>query len=119
VAPQPSAVLTDADRIELVFRALASKPRREIIRLLATGGGEDAGECCSASEVCACVFAEKLGIGAPTVSHHMKALIEAGLVTAEKRGLWVYYRLVPETVQAVANELLSLAGCSTVGGCRG
>ena len=117
--PSAAAVVTEADRIELVFRALASKPRREIIRLLATGGGEDPGECCSAPEVCACVFAEKLGIGAPTVSHHMKALIEAGLVSAEKRGLWVYYRLVPETVQAVANELLSLAGCSTGSGCRG
>jgi ArsR family transcriptional regulator len=118
VTSQATAAVTDADRIELVFRALASKPRREIIRLLATGGGEG-GECCSATEVCACVFADKLGIGAPTVSHHMKALIEAGLVTAEKRGLWVYYRLVPETVQAVANELLSLAGCSAGSDCRG
>ena len=118
MASQPSATVTDADRVELVFRALASKPRREIIRLLATEGDEG-GECCSATEVCACVFAERLGIGAPTVSHHMKALMEAGLVTAEKRGLWVYYRLVPETVQAVAEELLILAGCSAGSGCRG
>jgi ArsR family transcriptional regulator len=104
--------------MDLVFRALASKPRREIIRILAAGGDGGGGECCSAGEVCACVFAEKLGIGAPTISHHMKALIEAGLVTADKRGLWVYYRLVPETVRAVATELLSLAGCSA-GECCG
>ena len=110
MASQPSATVTDADRVELVFRALASKPRREIIRLLATEGDEG-GECCSATEVCACVFAEKLGIGAPTVSHHMKSLIEAGLVTSEKRGQWVYYRLVPAAVQEVATELLRLAGC--------
>ena len=108
-----------ADQIELVFRALASKPRREIIRLLATAGGEESPGCGSPSEVCACVFAEKLGIGAPTVSHHMKALVEAGLVTAEKRGLWVYYRLVPETVTATANELLSMAGCADGSGCCG
>ena len=99
------------DQLELVFRALASAPRREILRLLATGGDDPTSECCSATEVCACVFAEKLGIGAPTVSHHMKSLIEAGLVTSEKRGQWVYYRLVPAAVQAVANEMLKLAGC--------
>jgi ArsR family transcriptional regulator, arsenate/arsenite/antimonite-responsive transcriptional repressor len=108
----------ESDRLELAFRALASAPRREIIRILATGGGESGSECCSAMEVCACVFAEKLGIGAPTVSHHMKALIEAGLVTSEKRGQWVYYRLVPTNVQGVAEELLSLAGCSTGACCE-
>jgi ArsR family transcriptional regulator len=102
----------EKDRLELVFRALASKPRRDILALLASGGGETRqNACCAAVEVCACVFAEKLGIGAPTVSHHMKALIEAGLVTAEKRGLWVYYRLVPEAVREVANDLLRLCGC--------
>jgi DNA-binding transcriptional ArsR family regulator len=47
----------------------------------------------------------------------MKALIEAGLVTAEKRGLWVYYRLVPDTVTAVAQSLLALAGCTPTGRC--
>ncbi len=46
--------------------------------------------------MCACVFSDRLGLGAPTVSHHMKALVDAGLVSAEKRGLWVYYRLRPE-----------------------
>jgi len=84
-----------ADRTDLIFKALASKPRREILTLLATGDGVDESRCCTADEVCACVFAEKLGLGAPTVSHHMKALIDAGLITSSKRGLWVYYRLVP------------------------
>jgi ArsR family transcriptional regulator len=112
--PQDTPVVAATpDQLELVFRALASSTRREIIRLLATGGdGAESPGCCQASEVCACVFAEKLGIGAPTVSHHMKALIEAGLVTAEKRGLWVYYQLVPEAVTAVAQALLALAGCA-------
>jgi ArsR family transcriptional regulator len=102
---------------DLVFKALASAPRREILRLLATGSDNPA-ECCSATEVCACVFAEKLGLSAPTVSHHMKSLVEAGLVTAEKRGLWVYYKLVPETITSVGRELMGLAGPAPRSDCR-
>ena len=113
----PVTTAAESDQFELVFRALASKPRRDVLRLLAAGGDGAGAECCSATEVCACVFAEKLGIGPPTVSHHMKSLIEAGLVTSEKRGQWVYYRLVPTTVRAIAEELLALAGCT--GGTRG
>ena len=101
---------TAAERTDLIFKALSSKPRREILTLLATGAGEDDDRCCSADEVCACVFAEKLGLGAPTVSHHMKALTDAGLVTGEKRGSWVYYRLRVDAVQEVANELMALIG---------
>jgi DNA-binding transcriptional ArsR family regulator len=103
------------DPLDRVFRALASKPRREILRLLATGGGADDARCCSAEEVCACVFAEKLGLGASTVSHHMKALVEAQLVTARKQGLWVYYTLRTDTIATLAGELMSLAGCGAPG----
>ena len=92
------------DRIDLIFKALASKPRRDILTLLATGAGAGDVRCCSAMEVCACVFAEKLGLGAPTVSHHMKALVEAGLVTSSKQGLWVYYRLVPEAFEPLLEQ---------------
>lgn len=108
--------LTD-EQTDLIFKALASKPRRDILMLLATGAGEGDSRCCDADEVCACVFAEKLGLGAPTVSHHMKALIDAELVSGEKRGSWVYYRLKLETVQRVADEMLALIGCGG-GGCR-
>ncbi len=102
----------NTDRMDLVFRALASKPRREILRVLATSGAPGGTSCCSGDEVCACDLVEKLGLSAPTVSHHMKALIDAGLVTAQKRGLWVYYALRADTVAEVATELMSLAGCS-------
>jgi len=105
-----------ADR---VFKALASKPRREILRLLASGAGTDDERCCSPDQVCACVFSEKLGLGPPTVSHHMKALVEAGLVTSEKRGLWVYYRLLPEVLHEAAETLEALATAShSEGVCR-
>jgi ArsR family transcriptional regulator, arsenate/arsenite/antimonite-responsive transcriptional repressor len=121
-AEKPGNPPASLDRIELVCRALSARPRREILRLLSAAaessavGGDVA--CCSAKDVCACVFAEKLGLSAPTVSHHMKALGEAGLVTAEKRGLWVYYALVPEALMSVARELNQLAGCTEEGdGC--
>jgi ArsR family transcriptional regulator len=108
--------VNQADQVDSIFRALASRPRREILRILASGEGAEDERCCGVGAVCACVFSEKLGIGAPTVSHHMKALLEAGLITAEKRGLWVYYRLRPEGFDAIATELASLmssAACST------
>lgn len=112
-APRPGVhERSAAERTDLVFKALSSRPRREILALLATGAGEGDARCCSAQEVCACVFAERLGLGAPTVSHHMKVLTDAGLVTGEKRGSWVYYRLRLEAVREVANELMSLVGCA-------
>jgi ArsR family transcriptional regulator len=113
----PSLEVTADEHTDLVFKALASKPRREILRLLAAGAGADDSRCCSPDEVCACVFAEKLGLGAPTVSHHMRALIDAELVGAEKRGAWVYYRLRVDAVERVASELMALVGCGA-GVCR-
>ncbi|NTW28069.1 MAG: helix-turn-helix transcriptional regulator [Coriobacteriia bacterium] len=104
----PNQPAETIDHTDLVFRALASKPRREILRLLATGADDE--RCCSADEVCACVFAETLDLGAPTVSHHMKTLIGAGLVTSRKRGLWVYYRLVPDAMCELLNELKAMTG---------
>jgi ArsR family transcriptional regulator len=101
---QATAAVPAVDRVDLIFRALASRPRREILTILADAG-RGSSACCSDVEVCACVFAERLGIGAPTVSHHMRALLDASLVTAEKRGQWVYYRLVPKAFAPVLDEL--------------
>jgi ArsR family transcriptional regulator len=101
------------DRVDLIFKALASRPRRDILSLLATAGATSDSPCCATEEVCACIFAEKLGLGAPTVSHHMKVLIEAGLVTSTKRGLWVYYRLVPDAFRPLLDpiRLFAQQGC--------
>ena len=55
--------------------------------------------------VCACDLIEPSGRSQPTVSHHMKILVDAGLVTREKRGLWVWYRLVPERLDALRSVL--------------
>jgi len=77
------------------FKALSDPSRVAIVNRLA-----------GADEVCVCDFTGTLGLSQPTVSHHLKVLREAGLVeVARKRGTWVYYRLVPETVGELAIAL--------------
>jgi ArsR family transcriptional regulator len=109
----------EAGAADRVFRALASKPRREILRLLATGAGEGDPRCCGAFDVCACRFSEELGLSASTVSHHMHALSEAGLVTSRKEGLWVYYRIRPEALEAAIGDLSFLRDAVDPGSCCG
>lgn len=101
---------TEGGRIERVFKALASRPRREILAFLVSETTARSGGCCSADDVCACDLTERLGLGAPTVSHHMKVLLEAELVTARKSGQWVHYRLQEDTVRQVIDALEPLAG---------
>jgi ArsR family transcriptional regulator, arsenate/arsenite/antimonite-responsive transcriptional repressor len=77
------------------FKALSDPGRVAIINRLA-----------GADEVCVCDFLETLDLSQPTVSHHLRVLREAGLVeVARKRGTWVYYRLVPESVEELAFAL--------------
>jgi ArsR family transcriptional regulator, arsenate/arsenite/antimonite-responsive transcriptional repressor len=94
---------TSKDPTDLLFRALASRPRREILRMLACAGGQESvsGCCGSPHDVCACTFSEQLGLSAATVSHHMTVLRDAGLVTGRKDGLWVYYRIRLEALDAL------------------
>ncbi len=111
-AADAGRVLSEDELTDRMFKALAAKPRREILALLATGAGREDERCCSDDEVCACVFSERLGLGAPTVSHHMKVLTEAHLVSSEKRGLWVYYRLRTDAIQRLLHAITTLAGCA-------
>jgi ArsR family transcriptional regulator, arsenate/arsenite/antimonite-responsive transcriptional repressor len=78
------------------FAALADPIRLRLLSCIAAAGGD---------EVCACDLLEPSGRSQPTVSHHMKILYEAGLVTRDKRGLWVWYRLVPERLDALRSAL--------------
>jgi DNA-binding transcriptional ArsR family regulator len=78
-----------------LLAALADDVRLAIVRRLATRDG-----------ICACDFTEFTDVSQPTVSHHLRVLREAGLVTAERRGSWIYYRLAPE----VSGRLAALAG---------
>jgi ArsR family transcriptional regulator len=97
-----------SDDTDVLYRALASRPRRDILRLLAAHA-RGAADCCGVSGTCACDIATMLGLGAPTVSHHMRVLRDAGLVTSHKDGLWVHYRLVVERLTAMGEEIESLA----------
>lgn len=80
-----------ADLLARSFAALADPVRLRLLSFITS----------SAREVCACDLVEPSGRSQPTVSHHMKILVDAGLVTREKRGLWVWYRAVPERLDAL------------------
>lgn len=56
-------------------------------------------------EACICELTEPVGLSQPTVSHHMKLLVEAGLVTREQRGKWAYYAVVPGAFDALSAAL--------------
>ena len=84
----------DAEVLARAFAALADPVR---LRLLSFVAGSD--------EVCACDLLEPSGRSQPTVSHHMKVLFDAGLVERDKRGQWVWYRVVPERLAALRAAL--------------
>jgi ArsR family transcriptional regulator len=60
------------------------------------------------AEVCVCDFTDGLPLNQPTVSHHLRILREAELVTCERRGTWVYYRLAPDAFERLADALTSV-----------
>jgi ArsR family transcriptional regulator len=95
-----AASLTEA-QLDAALKALASAQRREIVRFLLRHSAQDAA-CCASTEVCACKLSEHLGLAASTVSHHMTALRQAGLVDARKDGTWVYYTVRADVLSAVA-----------------
>jgi ArsR family transcriptional regulator len=83
----------------LLFKALADPNR---LRLLSIVKGSESGESC------VCDLTEPLNLGQPTVSHHLRILMDAGLLKREKRGTWAYYSLVPGALDEVAGLLASL-----------
>jgi len=84
----------DEDEAELLAQSFAALADPIRLRLLSFVASAD-------DEVCACDLVEPSGRSQPTVSHHMKILVDAGLVTREKRGLWVWYTAVPERLDAL------------------
>jgi ArsR family transcriptional regulator len=75
-----------------LFRALADPARVRIVNLIATSDGS----------VCACHLNEPVGLSQPTVSHHLKLLVEAGLLEREQRGKWAHFSLRREAVDKLA-----------------
>ena len=89
-------VETDAgefDTAAWVFKTLSDPARLKILAFLAN---QDDGKCCDTEEgICACDLEDVTDLSQPTVSHHMKCLVSANLVIAEKRGKWMFYRIDP------------------------
>jgi ArsR family transcriptional regulator len=100
--PASAPRLTD-ERLDAGLKALASAPRRQLLRIIAQHTSADGG-CCDLA-VCGCRLADALELAPSTISHHMSVLVGAGLVSVTKRGLWVYYQLEREALEAVAGEL--------------
>jgi ArsR family transcriptional regulator len=95
-------------QLDAALKALASEQRREILRILGESTPDYDKTCCSADELCACKLVERLGLAQSTISHHMSVLRHAGLVSARKDGLWVYYTLRRPALEEVAETLRSL-----------
>src|SRR5204862_908251 len=78
------------------FKALSDPVRLRLLSLIASHAG---------GEACVCDLTPTFAVSEPTISHHLKVLREAGLVTSERRASWVYYRVVPEALPGLS-ELL-------------
>jgi ArsR family transcriptional regulator, arsenate/arsenite/antimonite-responsive transcriptional repressor len=83
-----------AEQLAACFKALADPTRVAIVNRLAGAG-----------EVCVCNLVAEFDLSQPTVSHHLRLLRDAGLVEAERRGTWAYYRLVPEAIDGLRTAL--------------
>ena len=86
----------DAAALARTLKALADPARLRLLSLVAAHEG---------GEACVCDLVDPLGLAQPTVSHHLKVLVEAGLLTRDKRGVWAYYALVPGALDALAAVL--------------
>jgi ArsR family transcriptional regulator len=87
---------TSAAGLAHVFKALGDPVRLRLVSLI---GARDGGE------VCVCDLTSAFDLSQPTISHHLKVLREAGLIDSERRGTWVYYRLVPAALERMAGLL--------------
>lgn len=82
-----------AERLAAVFKALGEPTRLRLVSLIAGRDG---------AEACVCELTAPVGLSQPTVSHHLKILVDAGLLHRTQRGKWAYYRLVPTALDALA-----------------
>lgn len=95
----PGVALDDASAHDLakVFKALGDPTRVKLLSMIVSS---------SSGEMCVCDLTEPVGLSQPTVSHHMRLLTEAGLVTREQRGRWAYYRPTTGVLTDAAKQLI-------------
>jgi ArsR family transcriptional regulator len=85
-----------ATSLAAVFKALSDPIRLRLLSLIASHVG---------GEACVCDLTPTFDVSEPTISHHLKVLREAGLVTSQRRASWVYYRMVPDALTGLAGLL--------------
>lgn len=97
--------LSDEAATELAqtFAAMADPNRLKVLSLILSAG-----------EVCSCDLIEPLGKSQPTVSHHTSVLAEAGLIEGDRRGRWVYWRVVPGSMESIREVLRPPVGSRSV-----
>jgi ArsR family transcriptional regulator, arsenate/arsenite/antimonite-responsive transcriptional repressor len=96
--PDPIAT-TERDRLVTVFRALGDPTRLDVYRLIAA----------QPDPLCVCDIVARFEVSQPTISHHLRILREAGLVTVSRRGVWAYYGADPNGLEIVRAALSTLA----------
>jgi ArsR family transcriptional regulator len=87
---------SQASGLARMFKALADPTRLRLVSMVAAHEG---------GEACVCELTEPLGLTQPTISHHLKILVDAGIFTRDKRGVWAYYALVPAAMNALSAVL--------------
>ena len=90
-----------AEALARIFRALGDPTRVRLLSLIAAHAG---------GEACVCDLIDPVGLTQPTVSHHLKQLVEAGLITREQRGKWAYYRVEQAALDTLASALRAPTG---------
>jgi ArsR family transcriptional regulator, arsenate/arsenite/antimonite-responsive transcriptional repressor len=97
-APLLRAPITAGQAADLarMLKALADPVRLRLVSMVAAHEG---------GEACVCELTGPLGLTQPTISHHLKVLVDAGIFTRDKRGVWAYYALVPTALDALAAVL--------------
>jgi ArsR family transcriptional regulator len=87
---------SEAEDLAAAFKVLADPVRLRLLSLVAAS---------AAGEICACDLVEPIRRSQPTVSHHLSLLVEAGVLSREKRGRWAWYRVVPDRLEALRSAL--------------
>jgi ArsR family transcriptional regulator len=101
-SPMVDEPLTQGHAADLAkgFKALGDPVRLRLLSLIAARAG---------GEVCVCDLTEAFDVSGPTISHHLRVLREAGLVEGERRGTWVYYRVIPAALASLG-QILDTSG---------
>ncbi|WP_438871369.1 ArsR/SmtB family transcription factor [Paractinoplanes lichenicola] len=104
--PMVTEPVTESDAVAFAqtFKALSDPVRLRLLSMIAARAGQ---------EVCVCDLLDAFTQTPPTISHHLKVLRDAGLITGERRASWVYYRVVPSALAALSQLLDASAMTAT------